>query len=95
MKKSKSATRRSDISDFYEIGKASKVWLSKIGIVTREDFLKNTPEQIYEKVLAEKIKKNLHFQTVAKPLLYALRANRHYLETGEKVPFHFWKKIGE
>lgn len=79
----------------YELGEKSKRWLTGIGITSREDFLRISPEEIYEKILAEKKKQNPNFRTVAKPLLYALRANRHYIETGEKVPFHFWKKIGE
>lgn len=81
--------------DLYEIGECSKVWLEEIGIHKREDFLEHTPEYIFNRIADQKERKNPKFRTVAKPLLYALRANLHYIKTGEKVPFQFWKKITE
>lgn len=81
--------------DLFEIGEKSLVWLRLCGLESEEDFLQLSPEEIYEMVLAKKREKHPAFRTVAKPLLYALRANRHYLTTGERVPFQFWKKVGE
>lgn len=81
--------------ELYEIGERSMVWLRLCGIEEREDFLQHSPEEIYEMVLVQKLARHPSFCIVAKPLLYALRANRHYLETGERIPFHFWKKVTE
>ncbi len=81
--------------DVYDLGPKTIVWLEAVGIDTLDKLVSKTPEEIYETLLKAKRDGDVRVKNLAKPMLYALRANAHYLKTGEKVPFQFWRKIGD
>ena len=77
-------TKHYSHKDFHEIGQKSWQKLNSIGISAEQSFLEHTPEEIYDLLLIAV--REGRIDGVNRNFLYALRANRHYLETSQRLP---------
>ena len=86
-------TKHYSYKDFHEIGRKSWQKLNSIGISAEQSFFEHTPEEIYDLLLIAVRERRI--DGVNRNFLYALRANRHYLETSQRLPFSVFKDVSE